>query len=113
MVALCLQCGAPLTLDDLGYSICLNCHWQNLFVYLPDGVQGEQGLYLELSFSDASSEARDRAGRSWRRLRGDGEAWCVLCGETIATGWGQGSPGNPQVHLCDHHVLLRTDQQRG
>ncbi len=102
MVALCVQCGAPLTLADLGFQHCLNCHWQQVFDYAPDGPQvGELRLALHLI---SPARARDFSGRIWERTVGDGAVWCTLCGQALMVGWVQGQPGWLQTHVCADHV---------
>ncbi|HUS16272.1 MAG TPA: hypothetical protein VM536_14840 [Chloroflexia bacterium] len=102
MVALCAQCGAPLTLADLGYDRCLSCHWQQVFEYAVHGPHtGELRLVLR---PHGRSGGRDSGGRVWQHTTGDGQAWCTLCGATIRDGWAQGMAGGLQTHVCAAHV---------
>ncbi len=85
MIACCSECGAPLTLADLGYACCLTCHWQHIFEY---GETSDQAGQLRLTLyggpgSDPRA-ARDREHRIWQRVRGDGQVWCVVCGGSTA-----------------------------
>ena len=107
MVALCVQCGAPLTPADLGYTCCLNCHWQQVFDYADDPARaGELRLRLHRAASDSPDQARDSGNRTWQRVTGDGAVWCILCGQPVAAGWVQGQPGWLQCHVCAEHVDL-------
>ena len=105
MIALCAQCNSPLTISDLGFNTCLNCHWQSLF---DDPMEdGEGALRLALAQTvDQPDIARDSAGRIWQRFPGDAKTWCALCGEVIANGWMQGLEGGPQLYICDQHVEI-------
>jgi hypothetical protein len=105
MVALCRQCRAPLTVADLGYDLCLTCHWQHIFDYADDPARaGELRLALRRPPGTSAGAARDRANRLWQRVPGDGQAWCTLCGATLTGGWAQGVPGGIQTVVCDEHV---------
>jgi len=110
VVALCAQCGAPLTPADLGYTFCLTCHWQRVFEEAPPPAPpGELRLALVAATGAGPAQARDREGRIWRRLHGDGRVWCALCGETLGEGWTQGEPGWLETYVCAEHVDVRPD----
>ena len=114
MVALCRQCGAALGLADLGYDRCLNCHWQQVFDFAADPAHaGEVRLALYRLPGAAGGAARDKGGRPWEPIGGDGETWCALCGATIRQGWRQGLPGGLQTHICAEHVDFRTGRPPG
>jgi hypothetical protein len=107
MVALCRQCCAPLSVADLGHTLCLNCHWQHVFEYSDDPAhRGELRLTLVPTTHTGGQTARDPGNRLWQRVSGDGQAWCTLCGATVLDGWVQGAPGGLHTWVCAIHVDL-------
>jgi hypothetical protein len=105
MVATCIQCGAALTIADLGDAYCQNCHWQQVFEDAP-GAVGELRLTL---YQRPGGPAHDRRGRIWQSIAGDEHTWCVLCGATVGEGWMQGPPDGLEIYICTDHVDLVAD----
>ena len=107
-VAVCRDCGAPLTLADLGFAYCADCQWQHLFHAAVEaaGTHGQGIRFVFYRPAGAEDEVLDSTSQPWRAFAGDPPAVCAFCGGPVAQGWVHDPPGHPAVHICAEHVDL-------